>query len=95
MLGACTECSKKSADFASVDLSRFGSVAAVTVSESLDLAGLPPDKVSVRVVNDTAIHQALNAYWVPKLALLDHEGVLLAIQYESESVEAFISRCSR
>ena len=93
LLGACGECTIRSAELARIDLSGFEAVAAVTTSSELDLGLLPQDSVRFRVVDDKALHQSLNAYWTPRLALVGPKGDLRAIQHRAEAMDTFLKRC--
>ena len=93
LLGSCSECTIGSAELASVDLSGFEAVVAVTTSSELELGLLPKESVDFRVVDDVALHDSLNAYWTPRLAVVGPKGDLRAIQHRAEGMDTFLKRC--
>jgi len=92
LVGACNGCSVDSGDLTRLDLSGWSSVVAVSSADEIDESLLPRRFVFVELVNDSYYHQELNAFWVPRLAVLDSQGTLIALQVWGEDPAAFTKR---
>ena len=91
LLGNCTSCSTGTQGLATLDLTKWPSVFAVTTAEKVDWAVLPKAKIK-GITGDEYLHQVLNAYWTPRLAVVGKGGSLIALARMDESHEEFLGR---
>lgn len=91
LLGDCAECTIKSGDLLRLDYTGWHQIIAATRTGATPQGILPPTVHALELLRADELHDQLNAFWTPRLAIIDRHGELLALQSKSQTASQFLT----
>jgi hypothetical protein len=90
LLGSCSSCSMHAPDLRELNTQGWPCVVVVATAKQVGDEVKVIRNLNGIVTGDETIHKALNAYWTPRLAIVDGRGSLVALQRQGQDMNSFL-----